>query len=104
MHCSRRLLSIVSFPGSREEIADRIAPVLDRMDLSTSVKKVNGTLFPGPDPSIARMMPNPEADAIWDEFELTRTIAISEEEVRRLGKDPATVAQFEDSYWYVSCS
>ena len=70
------------------------------MNLPTVVKKVNGTLFPGPDPSIARQAPNPEADAIWDELELTRTIIISEEEVRKLGKDPSTVAKFEDSFWH----
>ena len=69
------------------------------MDMATSVKKTNGALFPGPDPSIARQMPNPEADKLWDELELRRTIVISREEIRKLGKDPEESAKFENDYW-----
>lgn len=36
---------------------------------------------------------------MWDELELTRTIIISGEDVRKLGKDPETAAKFEDDFW-----
>ncbi|KAI9743513.1 MAG: hypothetical protein M1818_002826 [Claussenomyces sp. TS43310] len=75
------------------------SPVLEQMDLPTSIKEVNGTLWPGKDPSFARQFPNPEADAIWEEMELLRTVRITEEEVLKLGKDPATVAKFDDDFW-----
>lgn len=62
---------------------------------------INGTLFAPDNPSIGRQFPNPEADTLWDEFALTRTIVISAEDVRKLGKDPETVAKFEDDYWHL---
>ena len=60
---------------------------------------MNATLYPGPDPGFARQYPNEEADAMWDELELLRTIPISKDDVLKLGKDPETVAKFEDKYW-----
>jgi hypothetical protein len=65
------------------------------------IKKTNGTLFAPESPSIGRAYPNPEADSIWDEIELARTIRITAENVRKLGKDPSTAARFEDSYWHL---
>ncbi|KAH8602871.1 hypothetical protein B0O99DRAFT_560560, partial [Bisporella sp. PMI_857] len=76
------------------------SPILDRLEIKASVKQMNATLFPSSHPSIARQKPNPEADVIWREFELTRAIIISGEDVRRLGKDPETAAKFEDAYWH----
>lgn len=76
-----------------------LAPVLDRVDIPTGVKMMEGGLFTPNNPSIARQYPNPEIDAVWAELELTRTIVISGEDVRKLGKDPETVAKFEDDFW-----
>ncbi|KAJ5037226.1 uncharacterized protein L3040_007403 [Drepanopeziza brunnea f. sp. 'multigermtubi'] len=60
---------------------------------------MNATLFPGPNPSFARQFPNPEADAWWESMEIVRTIPITKEDVIKLGKDPKTVAKFEDGHW-----
>ncbi|KAN0122841.1 protein of unknown function (DUF3328) domain containing protein [Hyaloscypha variabilis] len=75
------------------------APVLDRVDIPTGVKTIEGDLFTPENPSIARQYPNTETDAVWAELELTRTIVISAEDGGRLGKDPETVAKFEDDFW-----
>lgn len=75
------------------------SPILDKLDIKTSTKMMNATLYPGLNPSYARQRPNPEADAWWDELELLRTIPISREDVIKLGKDPEIVAKFEDRYW-----
>ena len=39
---------------------------MDKVDMNMHVKKMNGTLYPPKEPSIARQWPNKEADAIWD--------------------------------------
>jgi hypothetical protein len=75
------------------------APILDRLSIPTSTKQIQGTLFPPPNPSIGRAFPNPESDAIWEEIELTRTIVISAEDVKKIGKDPKYAAKFEEGYW-----
>ncbi|PVH69160.1 hypothetical protein DL98DRAFT_626242 [Cadophora sp. DSE1049] len=75
------------------------SPILDRLDLPTFVQQINGTLLVPKEPSIARQDPNPEADPIWEDLELIRTIAITGEDVKRLGKNPATAAKFDDEYW-----
>ncbi|KAG4438818.1 hypothetical protein IFR05_005709 [Cadophora sp. M221] len=75
------------------------SPILDKFDLPTFVQQINGTLLMPKESSIARQDPNPEADAIWEDLELIRTIVISGDEVRKLGKDPATAAKFDNEYW-----
>jgi hypothetical protein len=63
-----------------------LAPVLEGVELKTSVKMMNATFFPGQNPGFARQFPNPEADAIWEKFELLRTIPITKEDVIGLEK------------------
>lgn len=77
----------------------QIAPVLNHLTLPTATKQIQGTLFPPSNPSIGRAFPNPQSDDIWDEIELTRTIVITADDVRRLGKDLETVVRFEDDVW-----
>lgn len=60
---------------------------------------VQGTLFPGENSSIAREMPNKEADAKWAVWEEARMIPISKSDVIKLGKNPATAFKLEDSIW-----
>jgi len=90
-----------SKPNYRLLCAHKIhtAPILDRLEIPTSIQTMNATLYPGPEPGFARQYPNAEADAIWDELELLRTIPITREDVLKLGKDPNIVAKFEDDYW-----
>ncbi|KAI0477076.1 hypothetical protein GGR56DRAFT_691237 [Xylariaceae sp. FL0804] len=76
------------------------SPVLDRFDLKAKTVTVNGTLYPNKDGgSLARQMPNNASDMIWKEWELTRVIPVTADEIRRMGKDPSTVAKLEDAIW-----
>ncbi|KAK8012775.1 hypothetical protein PG991_010150 [Apiospora marii] len=80
--------------------ASSYSPVLDILDLDLSVQTMNGTLFqPKDGGSIARQMPNPEADAVWSEYELTRYFPVTAAQIRAMGKDPATVAKLENEDW-----
>ena len=70
------------------------------LDLELKPKMINGTLYPPRDsPSIARQMPNPEADAIWEEYELVRIFPVTADQIRAMGKDPSTVAKLDDEEW-----
>ena len=60
---------------------------------------INGTLFPTEYLSIARQRPSPEVDAAWDVFDNIKTHVITKEQVLKIGKDPATIARFDDEYW-----
>src|SRR3954469_7944820 len=60
---------------------------------------VNGTFFPSKNPSIARELPNPDADAIWDDWEIATPIPITREQIIKMGKDPSTVAKMEDEHF-----
>jgi hypothetical protein len=75
------------------------APILDDIEIPTYPKMTNGTVFPPTWLSIARQDPGPETDAAWAVFEKVLTHAITSDQVRALGKDPSTVAKFEDEYW-----
>ncbi|KAH8894252.1 hypothetical protein GQ53DRAFT_744994 [Thozetella sp. PMI_491] len=69
------------------------------VDLELKPAKLNGTLFPPKHPGIGRQMPNPAADEVWEEWELTRFIPVTSDQVRAMGKDPSTVAKLEDEDW-----
>lgn len=76
------------------------SPVHSLFDLSPTFKKINGTFYPSKaGNSIAREQPNPIADAQWDEWELTRVYPVSADVIRKMGKDPETVAKLEDEVW-----
>jgi hypothetical protein len=60
---------------------------------------INGTLFAIEEKSIAREEPNPENDAAWHQYEKVLTHVVTREEIIRLGKDPDTVARFDNDYW-----
>ncbi|KAH8646942.1 tat pathway signal sequence, partial [Tricladium varicosporioides] len=74
-------------------------PIYDLLDLELYTTQVNGSLFPPKNPSIARQMPNPKADAIWQDWEVVRFIPVSKAQIIRMGKDLSTVAKFEDKDW-----
>jgi hypothetical protein len=76
------------------------SPILDRFDLAPTTQKINGTLYPSLDGgSIARHQPNPEDDAIWEEWELTRVYPVTRDELIKMGTDPSTVSKLEDDVW-----
>jgi hypothetical protein len=62
--------------------------------------KLNGTLFPSTNLSWSRRpFGDLEAEAAWESFEWVPRFPITRKEVLALGKDPETVARFEDDYW-----
>ncbi|KAK7966804.1 uncharacterized protein PG986_001081 [Apiospora aurea] len=76
------------------------SPIIDMLELDMSVQTMNGTLLlPKDGGSIARQMPNPESDAIWSEYELTRYFPATSDQIRAMGKDHAAVAKLEDEDW-----
>ena len=44
-------------------------------------------------------MPNPQADAVWEEWELMRVLPVTRDQISRMGKDYSTVAKLEDDIW-----
>lgn len=62
-------------------------------------KQINGTFYPHGNYSVAREMPNEKADAIWNEWELSRVIPVTAQEIRKMGKDPSTAVKLPDEIW-----
>ncbi|KAI0401967.1 hypothetical protein F4802DRAFT_600493 [Xylaria palmicola] len=75
------------------------SPVHDSIDLGLREIMINGTLYPPEQPSIARQMPNPEADKIWENYEKVRPVRLTKSQLVRMGKDPSEVARYEDKHW-----
>ncbi|KAH8660330.1 hypothetical protein BX600DRAFT_513944 [Xylariales sp. PMI_506] len=75
------------------------SPLHDLVDLKLQTVTANGDLYPGDNRPVGRQMPNPEADAIWNEWEFTRVFPIHADEVLRLGKDLETAVLLEDKYY-----
>ncbi|KAJ8120607.1 hypothetical protein ONZ43_g2723 [Nemania bipapillata] len=74
-------------------------PVYDSIDLGLHETQVNGTFYPPEPPSIARQMPNPIADSVWENYELVRPIRLTKAQLIRMGNDPSKVSKFEDKHW-----
>ncbi|KAF7539639.1 hypothetical protein G7054_g1980 [Neopestalotiopsis clavispora] len=75
------------------------SPIHDMIDLRPQITTINGTLFPPKEPSIARQLPNPEADDKWAEYELLRVMPVSKDTIIKLGKDPETAVKLENDMW-----
>ncbi|OKL58748.1 hypothetical protein UA08_06302 [Talaromyces atroroseus] len=68
------------------------SPVYDRLHVYRSEVRHNFTNYwPDNNPSIFQQMPSPEVDEAWFRASRQHSIALSADEVRRLGYDPATV-------------
>jgi hypothetical protein len=52
---------------------------------------MDATLFLPKEPSVGRQQTNPEADAVWAEWELVRTVVVTADDIRKIGKNPASV-------------
>ncbi|KAK2604034.1 hypothetical protein N8I77_006994 [Diaporthe amygdali] len=78
------------------------SPLYDEVHLNPYRTTTNGTFWPADRPdggSIARHMPNPADEAIWDDWELTTVVPVTSAGIRELGKDPSTAAKLENSVW-----
>lgn len=76
------------------------APVLEEVHMPLANTLLNGTLWLGDDPLIWRGLPNSdEANEAWNSFERVKPIALTRGQIVAMGKDPATVAKFNDEYW-----
>lgn len=76
-----------------------IAPILDDIEIPRYTSTLNGTLFALPEVSIAREEPSAKNDAAWAQYEKVLTHVVTREQIIKLGKDPGTVARFDDEYW-----
>ena len=61
-------------------------------------KQVQGELFPTANPLLGRLEPGPEADAIWLDYEIQRSFAVSREEVIAMGKDPEKTVKYPPDF------
>ncbi|KAI0014967.1 hypothetical protein F4780DRAFT_787819 [Xylariomycetidae sp. FL0641] len=77
------------------------SPVFDEMDIRWQDTLLNGSLWLGDEPSIWRGLPDSNATTqAWDSFETVKPIALTKAQVLAMGKDPGTVARFNDEYWH----
>ncbi|KAF3925441.1 hypothetical protein ABW21_db0203121 [Orbilia brochopaga] len=85
--------------GPNEELRaiSYYSPLLDIIDLSIRTEQINGSLFPGSNPSIYRLPPSPEVDAAWEAAAEVLSFPITSTAVRKLGKDPALAARIPES-------
>ncbi|KAI1141261.1 hypothetical protein F5Y05DRAFT_255841 [Hypoxylon sp. FL0543] len=76
------------------------SPVLEEVDMRLTDTLLNGSLYLGDNPPIWRGLPDSdEANAAWESFEHVKPIALTKDQILAMGKDPATVAKFNDEYW-----
>ncbi|KAI1313546.1 hypothetical protein F5Y03DRAFT_405131 [Xylaria venustula] len=75
------------------------SPVYDLIDLGLHETQVNGTFYPPDQPSVARQMPNPDADSLWEDYERVRPLRLTKSQIIRMGKDPSEVSKYEDKHW-----
>ncbi|KAK8098102.1 uncharacterized protein PG998_013588 [Apiospora kogelbergensis] len=68
------------------------APIFDRVDIPSAPNQINGTLA-DEQASIWRQPPSPAADAAWDRITKVGYHTVTSEDIRRLGKDPATTVR-----------
>lgn len=77
------------------------SPVFDRVDLRVSTQKLNGELWDGGDLPWYGGLDEEEKEAQWNDLEFIRMIPVTSADLLKIGKDPAKVAKFEDSYWHM---
>ena len=78
------------------------APVFDRLEIPLISQKMNATLLE-PDPlPIYRQPPSPEVDAAWNRLANINPIAISRDDVVKLGRDPEQAAKWPESFGFGS--
>ncbi|KAI2480001.1 DUF3328 domain containing protein [Pyrenophora tritici-repentis] len=76
-----------SLPKTALKNMNTFSPILDEMDFSFREITMNGSLNNDPW-SIYRAQPSQEVDSAWEKIAIVQYFPITEESVRRLGKDP----------------
>ncbi|KAI0386437.1 hypothetical protein F5Y04DRAFT_276044 [Hypomontagnella monticulosa] len=76
------------------------SPVLEEIDMPLKNTLLNGSLWLGDNPPTWRGLPDSDkVNEAWDSFEDIRPIVLTREQIVAMGKDPATVAKFDNEYW-----
>ncbi|OOF90651.1 hypothetical protein ASPCADRAFT_211853 [Aspergillus carbonarius ITEM 5010] len=76
------------------------SPIFDQLDIALMTKRMNATLVE-PDPlPIYRQPPSPEVDAAWNRLANINPIAITREDVIKLGHDPEQAAKWPESFGF----
>lgn len=75
------------------------SPLLDRFDVPVKTVEFNGSLFNLPR-IIYREEPGPEVDAAWDRISQIGIVIISEDDVRKAGKDPTRTVRAPEDWGY----
>ncbi|KAK6520994.1 hypothetical protein TWF506_001230 [Arthrobotrys conoides] len=76
------------------------SPLLDVIDVPTKVEQMNGSLFPGPNPSIFRLPPSPEVDEAWESVSRVAMFTITTQDVIKMGKDPSQTVRLPESFGF----
>ena len=90
-------LNFIVYPFKADLII--LAPILDEVQIPMFTSKINGTFFTPEHPSIARQDPSSEVDELWKDLEILRTVVVTKDDIIKMGKDPETVAKFDNDYW-----
>ncbi|KAK6539073.1 hypothetical protein TWF694_010614 [Orbilia ellipsospora] len=73
------------------------SPLLDVVDVPSKIEQINGSLFPGPNPSIYRLPPSPQVDEAWESVSHVAMFGIKASDVVKLGKDPLKAVRIPES-------
>ncbi|KAI0480009.1 hypothetical protein F4859DRAFT_478102 [Xylaria cf. heliscus] len=77
------------------------SPIFDQLNIPTTLRDLHIPLIPNAtDPrDIYRLPPSPAVDEAWDQITHVNLISISEDEIRKLGKDPSLAIRSPESWW-----
>ncbi|KAM7201682.1 protein of unknown function (DUF3328) domain containing protein [Rhypophila sp. PSN 637] len=74
------------------------SPIHDLLDLNLHTETINGSFFPSKlkPPSIARHLPNPTTDQIWEDLSDVKPLTLTKSDILRMGNDPSTAVHLLD--------
>ncbi|PYH46214.1 oxidase ustYa family protein [Aspergillus saccharolyticus JOP 1030-1] len=92
----------ISDPNQLLRQTSEYSPIFDQLEIPLIRKKMNATLLePEPLP-IYRQPPSPEVDEAWNRLANIKPIAISRDDVVKLGRDPEQAAKWPASFGFGS--
>ncbi|KAF2170713.1 hypothetical protein M409DRAFT_19527 [Zasmidium cellare ATCC 36951] len=75
-------------------------PVFEDTAIRLQTTHLNGSLYQGS--SVWHDLPSdPVAEEAWDQFEHIRTTSLTSAQLLAMGKEPSTVAKYEDKIWHM---